>query len=112
MNELLQELKNRKKLNVSIDCEDVIKELTDAYLEFGNIEVNVYYKLIDLEKETAIPIVEGVNYKNYPIAVDFLTLDEINEFGVDEDLKPLNVCRMSITEAIEIFEFQKEIIKS
>lgn len=112
MNELLQELKERKYLNVSIDCEDIIKELKDTYEEYGNIKVDVYYKLIDLEVDTVIPIIEGIDYKDYPIFVDFLTLDEINEFGVDEDLKPLNVCRMDLEEAIEIFEFQNEIIKS
>ncbi len=112
MNELLNEIRNRKKLNVSLDSEDIIGELKDMYEEYGNIEVNVYYKLIDLEKETEIPIVEGVDYKDYPIFVDFLTLNEVSEFGVDEDLKPLNVYRMEITEAIELFEFQNEINKS
>lgn len=112
MNDLLKEVQSRKKLNVSFPCEDIIEELKAVYEERGEIEVNVYYKYIDLIEETNIPIFDGVDYSDYPIFIDFLTQDEINQYGIDEDLKQLNCYKMNIKNAIELFEFQEQIIKS
>lgn len=112
MEDFLKELQERKELNVSYPCEDVIQELKDVYEEQGEIEVNVFYKYIDLIEESNIPIVDGVNYAEYPIFIDFLTQEEINKYGIDEDLKQLNCYKMNIKNAIELFEFQEQIIKS
>lgn len=108
MNEELERLKSYR-LNISCECEDVIEELEAEKEMSGNIEIDVFYRLMDVDKEARLPVETYV--KDYPIFIDYQTKEEIEEDGIDEDLKRLSMVTMTINEAIEVFTFQNSIIK-
>ncbi len=105
----------QRGLNISYDSEEVINDLELELLENGNIEVDVFYKIIDLRTDITLPFdLSGrVDFgdNDYPIYIDYMTPSEISEFGVEEDLKGLNFVKMSIVNAIELFEYQDKMIK-
>lgn len=114
MSEELDYLKNRD-LNISYDSEAVIQALEDELLVTPkNEEINVYYKVIDLNTDIAIPFnPDHVEFADneYPIYVDYLTKEEIQEYGIDDDLKKLNMVKMKLCDALELFRYQDRIIK-
>lgn len=105
----------KRDLNISYDSEEVINDLELELLESGNVEVDVFYKIIDLRTDITLPFdLSGrVDFgdNDYPIYIDYMTLGEIAEFGVEEDLKGLNFLKMKIKDAIELFAFQDKMIK-
>lgn len=113
MTEELQYLIDRD-LNISYACEDVIEELQDVLIEDGNIQVNVFYKIIDLSTDISMPLqMQNVQFNDnsYPIYIDYLTDDEIKDKSLSADLKELNSVRMSVRDALDLFNFQYKIIK-
>lgn len=113
MTEELQYLIDRD-LNISYACEDVIEELQDVLIEGGNIQVNVFYKIIDLSTDISMPLqMQNVQFNDnsYPIYIDYLADDEIKDKSLSADLKELNSVRMSVRDALDLFNFQNKIIK-
>lgn len=96
MNDLLEILKQNQHLNISYDSEDMIIDLGLYIEQYGNKEVDMYYKFVD---------------GGYPIFVDYLTAEEKQEVGVEDDLKGLNFVKMEAIEALEVFKQQDKIIK-
>lgn len=110
----LEYLKKRG-LNISYDSDEVIDDLEYELMESGNIEVDVFYKIIDLSKELTLPFhledkIE-LDENEYPIYVDYMTPEEIEDGGIDEDLKELNFVTMLITDALDLFKYQNKLIK-
>lgn len=106
----------KRGLNISYDCDEVISELEIELLESGNIEVDVFYKVIDLTKDITLPfdLKETIELgeKDYPIYVDYMTPEEIDEIGICEDLKSLSFVTMSINDALDLFKYQNRVIKT
>ncbi len=114
MTEELEYLRKRN-LNISYDGEEIVDDLKFELEKSGNIEVDVFYKIIDLRTDITLPFgLSGqvdLGESDYPIYIDYMTPSEIAEFGVDDDLKKLNFVRMNIKDAIELFKFQDKMIK-
>lgn len=106
MSKELDHLKRFKGMNISYECGDVIDELKFEFLKSGNIDVNVYYK-IGFETKNEDEVIE------FPIYIDYLTDKELkeNEQSFYDDLKVLNMTKMTIVDALELFEYQNKIFK-
>ena len=106
MSNELDYLKRFKGMNISYDCSDVIDDLKFEFIQSGNIDVNVYYK-IGFQTMIDNELIE------FPVYIDYLTNKELkeNEQSFYDDLKDLNMVKMSIVDAVELFEYQNTIIK-
>lgn len=113
MFEELEKLKNHG-VNISYPSEEMIQDLEIELSENENIEVNLYYKLIDLKDYLKVPDIENLEPEErmYPIYIDYATLEEIkNDNSIIDDLKKLNVVRVKVREALEIFKYQEKVVK-
>lgn len=84
-----------KPVKISVDCDDLISELKEEIEEYGEDEECIVFYSV---QEGAI------------IFYDYLMPEDMAESYFDEDLQDKSSIRISLKEALELFDAQNQIV--